>query len=227
MQHTARSFYMKKLFEKLKLHQFALADMPLSSTYSNNYGSSSLNSKKIRRFFKNSKYLPFVIVFVLVGTIMLLSLKIFSAHSKGVVAGTSDSRLTVKPPLAQETLNKEFSFPLKDANGKEVSQLKYVIQNAELRDEIIIQGQQATSVKGRAFLIFNLKITNNYDKSVKINARDYVRLIVNTSSERLAPDIHNDPVEVQAISTKYTRLGFPIDDNYKSLVLQVGEITGQ
>jgi hypothetical protein len=42
----------------------------------------------------------------------------------------------------------------------------------------------------------------------------------------LAPEIHNDPVEVQALSTKYTRLAFPIDDTYKDLTLYVGEING-
>lgn len=61
-----------------------------------------------------------------------------------------------------------------------------------------------------------------------MNTRDYVRLIIDgNQEEKLAPDIHNDPVEIQAISTKQTRLGFAIDDNDKSLALQVGEIDGE
>ena len=59
-----------------------------------------------------------------------------------------------------------------------------------------------------------------------MNTRDYVRLTVNNGSEWLAPDIHNDPVEIQAISTKYTRIGFPISDTDKKLKLQIGEING-
>lgn len=233
---TLSSFFLI-LKSKFGLQQFAAVNTNISHyfsetatiqhTYSNDYGSSSVNTKKIKRFFRNTKYLPFAIVFVLVLMITVLSYKIIASRSPRAVAGASDQRLAVKPPLSQQTLNREFSFPLNDASGKQVSQLQYVIQNAELRDTIIIQGQQAVAVQGRAFLILNLKITNSYDKSVKINARDYVRLIVDSSNEKLAPDIHNDPVEVQAISTKYTRLGFPIDQKYKSLVLQVGEITGQ
>jgi hypothetical protein len=98
--------------------------------------------------------------------------------------------------------------------------------DAELRDEIIVKGKQATAIKGRTFLIVNLKITNDFDKTITINTRDYVRLTVNKNSEKLAPDIHNDPVEIQADSTKYTRVGFPIDDTDKDLTLTVGEING-
>jgi hypothetical protein len=65
------------------------------------------------------------------------------------------------------------------------------------------------------------------DKGIEINSRDYVRLIVDgNTKEMLAPEIHNDPVEAQAISTKYTRVGFPINTSDKNLVLQVGEING-
>jgi len=74
--------------------------------------------------------------------------------------------------------------------------------------------------------VLNLKITNNYNKAVQLSTRDYVRLIVDNSSDRLAADIHNDPVDVEPISTKYTRLGFPIVSDAKSLKLEVGEITG-
>ena len=98
---------------------------------------------------------------------------------------------------------------------------------AELRKEILIKGQKATAIKGRIFLIINLKIVNTLKQGINVNARDYMRLTVNgNSNELLAPDIHNDPVEVQAISTKHTRVGFAINDNEKNYVLQVGEIDG-
>lgn len=102
-----------------------------------------------------------------------------------------------------------------------------VLTSAELQDEIVIKGQKANAVKGKEFLIINLKLTNNYSKTIQINTRDYIRLSVNKSDEKLAADIHNDPVEVQAISTKYTRLGFPIDETDKNLTLYVGEINGK
>lgn len=147
--------------------------------------------------------------------------------SAASVLPASDKRASVEKPKAEQAINKEFQFPLKNQLGKEVSKLKYEVQTAELRDEIVIKGAKATAVKGRTFLIISLKVTNSYDKSIQLNARDYLRLIVDNSPEKLAPDIHNDPVEVQAISTKYTRVGFPIDDKDQKLVLQVGEVSGK
>lgn len=76
-------------------------------------------------------------------------------------------------------------------------------------------------------LILNVKLVNNYTKPVQISARDYVRLTVNkNTSEQLAPDIHNDPVDSQASSTKPTRVGFFINESDKDLTLSVGQYVG-
>lgn len=206
------------------------SDLASSEMGSASYSGSKFKFKKFKRFIKNSKYLPFAIVSVIVLIVLIFGAKNLAgnfANSPSVALNSgSDSRADLKKPLATQAINKAFSFPLKDATGKEVSKFIYEVEGAELRDEIIIKGQKAFAIKGRAFLILNLKITNSYDKTIQINAKDFVRLGVNNSSELLAPDIHNDPVEVQAISTKYTRLGFPINIEDTNLVLQVGEIGG-
>lgn len=188
-------------------------------------------SAKMKKTSKFPKFLTALIIILLIIFGGFFSIKNISKTQSSSVKtastlGTENQRVDVQPPKASQTLNRQFSYPLKGTDGTEVSKFKYEIQNAELRDEIIIKGEKATAVQGRTFLVLNLKITNDYDKSIQINARDYVRLEVNKSPEKLAPDIHNDPVEIQAISTKFTRLGFPINDTDKNLVLQVGEISG-
>lgn len=135
-----------------------------------------------------------------------------------------DKRFDAPRVKAKQTLNKEFLFSLKNDKGEKVDEFKYVIESAELQDEILVKGQRATAVKGRTFLILNLKVVNSLNKAIIINSRDYARLNTNGKKELLAPDIHNDPVTIQAISTKYTRLAFPINDTDKNLKLQVGEI---
>lgn len=140
----------------------------------------------------------------------------------------SSSRIEVKGAKKTAKLAREFTYALKDDSGEEVSRIKFELMDAELRDEIIVKGQRATAVRGRVFMIINLKITNGHNQSIEMNTKDYLRLSVNgNTNEWLAPDIHNDPVQIQAISTKYTRVGFPINDTDKNLILRVGEIDGQ
>jgi hypothetical protein len=140
---------------------------------------------------------------------------------------SKSDEIKIEDAKATQDIYKEFNFPLRNSEGEDLSSINYVVEKVELRDEIIVKGKRATAIQGRTFLILILKIANEYDKAININTRDYVRLSVNGNYEEwLAPDIHNDPVEIQAISTKFTRVGFPINDSDDNLVLRVGEIEG-
>ncbi len=139
----------------------------------------------------------------------------------------ADSRTTVQPPVATVPINRSFAFNITNEAGHELGKIDYTLDSAELRNEIVIKGQTATAVKGRRFLIINLKLKNDSKLALTLNTKDYVRLSVNgNQTDRLAPDIHNDPVEVQAISTKLGRVGFPISDTDSKLKLYLGEVNG-
>jgi hypothetical protein len=142
-----------------------------------------------------------------------------------------DNPQTEQPQLAEAVastqINSTFQLPVKDEAGSELGQMTVEIVSAEKRNEIYVKGQKATAVAGRKFLIINMKIDNPVQGSFDLKTRNYVRLSVNgNEQEWLAPDIHNDPVEIQAISTKLTRVGFPINSNDTQLKLQIGEIKG-
>lgn len=174
-----------------------------------------------RNIFVSKKAIPFII-----GIIIILGIALWA---KNIVAKTSPSSTdtSVQKPIASQTLNKTFAFPIKDSNDKEVTKIKYSIDSAELRKQIIVKGQRADAVNGKVFLIINVKITNDYDKAIQTNVRDFIRLSVNgNTKEWLAPEIHNDPVDIRPISTKYTRIGFAINETDKKLALRVGEING-
>lgn len=189
------------------------------------FGFQKIRSSNFPRRFLSKRIGLGLGVFLAILLVILGGRKIFQSLSS---RSTQSDRVEVKGAKAAQDLNREFTFPLKDDKGKEVSKIKFVVERAELRDEIIVKGQRATAVKGRTFLIITLKITNEHNQPIEIDTRDYIRLSVNgNESELLAPDIHNDPVEVQAISTKYTRVGFPINDSDRNLVLLVGEINGE
>jgi len=175
----------------------------------------------------NSKFPPGKVLTIIAVLVLLVVSYIVGGKSSQNVSGAQDQRVDAPRSRAKQLINKEFLLPLKDDKNKEIEKIKYFIEAAELQDEILVKGQRATAVKGRTFLILNIKITNKYTKTIALSSKDYIRLIVDDKKELIAPDIHNDPVQIQAISTKYTRLGFPINENYKSLKLQIGEVEGK
>lgn len=214
---------MSKLFSffKKSANEFNSPASSYNQTRSNGF---HLSFKR----FRLSKQLIAIILIFLVGAMIFgFWFKKTMSDKNYIAASSTGDQEKVTPPYATKQLDREFSFPLRDDKGKEVSTFKYIVQNAELTREIIVKGQKGTAVKGRTFLIINLKINNDSKQRIQINSRDYIRLMVNgNDKELLAPDIHNDPVEVQPISTKFTRLGFAINDSDKNLKLQIGEIEG-
>src|SRR3989344_2472042 len=187
--------------------------------------SNLLNIGTSGRNFGNKNNSRFFLFFIAIA-LLILSFYLGKSLNQNSISYKDDRPLPAATK-ARQVLNKEFEFPLKDGKGNEVSRIKYGIESAELQDSIIVKGQRARAVKGRTFLILNLKISNNFTQGIEINSRDYVRLSINSSKEFIAADIHNDPVAVQAISTKFTRLGFPINDSDKNLMLRIGEIKGK
>lgn len=168
-------------------------------------------------------------VLLIVVTVVVVRGAMSAKPTSTSTLGETTEKLDLGKPLATTDINREFSFPILDAKEKEVARFSYVLEDAELRDEIIAKGNRATAIAGRTFLLVNLKITNTTQQGLQINTRDYVRLFVNdkmADGDGLAANIHNDPVEVQAISTQYVRIGFAINKSDKNHTLQVGEIKG-
>lgn len=191
---------------------------PRSSRFSKfNFG--GVNKKKAMKIF-----FPLFIGIIVISGIVAFVRSVPDAQSTPEVQGVKDGEI-----IASKTLNKRMQFPIKDEEGEEVGKYEYTITSAELRNKIVVQGRNATAIPGRVFLVFNLKINNTINKPLQLNTRDYIRVTVASNpNEKLAADIHNDPVEVQAISTKYTRVGLAINegDAKKPIKLQIGEING-
>ena len=174
---------------------------------------------------KTKKYL----VLIAVITIVIVGIVFFTRGKKSSNAANGIASTNVFSTAEKTTLiDTELEFPIKNDQGEEINRFKYKVENAEIRDEIIVRGQRATSINGRTFLVLNIKLSNPLDQAIQINTRDYIRLIRNGNpAKQLAPDVHNDPVQVQAISTKMARVAFPINDTDSDLQLQIGEIKGE
>lgn len=215
----------KRIFNSLKMSITSLLKIIKDSTLRLTKGNKSESFNPIQN--PSKRNLSRIIIPVILIVVVALGLRSAVGLIRGNSGSNGDNRVEIIEAKEHADINREFEFPLKDSEGNEVSKLKYMIESADLHDEIVVKGQKATAVKGRTFLILGLKITNEFDQPIEINTRDYARLIRNDNEEeKLAPDIHNDPVQVQAISTKLTRIGFPINDTDTNLMLLVGEITG-
>jgi hypothetical protein len=184
---------------------------------------SSISTFSTRSFSKGATILT-LLLFIIISSILTYLVTRRSLIQTSAVQA-SDPRTNLSMPLAQETLNKKYVFPLTDGNGNTVTNFDYSIIDAQLRNEIVVNGKPATAIKGKSFLILNINLKNDYKQPINVNAKDYIRLAINGDMNTLyAADIHNDPVNVQAISTKPTRIGFVIDDTTKKLSLSIGQI---
>ncbi len=154
--------------------------------------------------------------------VMLIIIRRRVTLQKSLTATTTAVASTSSQDNPKYDINQDFTFTI--GSGFNKVSLKYTLLSAESAKDIVIRGQTAHSVPGRAFLILSLKLTNSQNKGVLINTRDYVRMSPAGSSDWLAADIHNDPVEVQAISSQFTRIGFAIDDTVHDFKLQIGDI---
>jgi hypothetical protein len=182
------------------------------------------------RFQLSKKFLLILVVATAALIGVLGYIVVFSKNGDQINAASapspSDSRQSIAAAKETKPINRDFNFPLKDDKGEVLSQVKYTIDTVELRDEIVVKGQKATAIQGKTFLIINLKLTNNFTKEIKVNTRDYVRLLSDGQTDQLAADIHNDPVLIQPDSTKITRIGYTVDDTVKKYKLLVGELNG-
>lgn len=219
---TPETLSMHALFDKISERVSQLIDMIRSKfTVRNRFTNTQENFHALQRNWK--KKIPLVLLVVLSIGVIAFTIKLMMTSRSPV-----DARIVIKSAKASIPLNKTLSIPILDAKGHEMTKLSYIIESADLRDEIVVKGKRAVAVKGREFLILSIKMANGYEKALEVNARDYVRLAVNgKEGELLAPEIHNDPVTLQPISTKYTRLGFTINDTDKQLTLFMGEIKGE
>lgn len=170
------------------------------------------------------KYFKYVVIVFVILALAFVAKNLFGASDS---PKEITSKLQLKEVIASKQLDKDVLIPLKDESGEQAEPVVMKIENVELRDEIIVQGQKATSVAGRSFFVVNIKLVNSLEQAVEINTRDYLRLGENGDGQWLAPDIHNDPVLVQAISTKPTRVAFPVNANVRNFRLQIGEIAGE
>lgn len=184
-----------------------------------NSSSSAGTSHKIRSLFSKKRIGSYIFFLLVIGGVIF-----------GIFAVISRAKsVSLAAPAFTKTadVNRDFEFPVYDKDKQLADPIKYTITTAQLTNRIIIKGQGATAASGRQFMILSLKLVNPSNKSLFLNTRNYVRIQPKGSEDKLAPEIHNDTVEIQPLSTKMTRIGLPVNESDREFTLFVGEINGE
>lgn len=183
----------------------------------------SINTSSLRQ----KKFVRFLLLFVIVSIIVFTIAQVLSSAPEQQLPSVASSETQLKGAKLSAPIARVFTFPLtKDKDGKSTIEFTFYLDRVDTHDQIVLKGQRATAVEGRDYLLVLIKITNSHNQTFKINTKDYVRLSIDGGTEWLAPQVHNDPVEVQAISTQSTRLGWFVNEGQREFLLQVGEIDG-
>lgn len=207
---------LRTLKEKLA-HLFSQIHMPTVSS------AGAASTSRARIGFNKKKFGKLVLAVVIIGVVYAgwrMQTQTAAQTNTNSLGETTMATLTTP-------IEREYLFAVYDKNKKLADPIKYVISDAQLTKQIIIKGQKATAVAGRSFLIINLKLINEFDQSLFLNTRNYIRVQPAGETDKLAPEIHNDTVEVQPLSTKLTRIGLPVDEGIKEFVLYIGELDGE
>ncbi len=159
--------------------------------------------------------------FVLLIGILVVIINAKSSNSSSI-AGVS----TTNGSGSSTQISQSYTFNARDNQGRLLDKktIKMTIQSAQLQKQILIQGQPATARTGKTFLIFSIDLENTYTDRAYLPVNQLIRW--QDGNKLRAPDVHNDLVLIDPISTKSTRVGYLVNDNQHEFTIKVGEVDG-
>lgn len=179
-----------------------------------------MNTNTIRQKPQSYVLIAIVLIVVLIGVKRMID-----ARSNNTITPSITS--TTDEQIKETPIKKNYVFSMKDSAGKDIGKINYSVESGYKSKEIVSKGKRFQATEDKTFLVLNLKLKNDLSQSLKVNSADYIRLSINgNTNEWFAPDIQNDPIDLQPISTKAVRLAFTVNSSDKDLMLQVGEVNG-
>jgi len=174
---------------------------------------------------------PFSFLFSGVKTFAKTKPKIFYAILIILIAaGSYFSYLGIKQSVRKSLLGESrvlgnsFEITSRAGNGSALDKKMTInLTNANITNQILIQGERAKTREGKLFLIINMELNNDEPFVVYSFPVDLVRLA--RGDKKFAPSVHQGKVEIRPSSTKISNVGFVIDEGEKNFTLELGEIS--
>lgn len=162
------------------------------------------------------KLLPLILILLAVALVGIFWFKFRSRPQVGQTAGE-----------VSITLNRTFEFIGRDQKGNPTENyLTLTISKATKQDSVTIQGQNAKAKDGKIFLVLDFGVKNDTQRVLYLLPVDLFRLVMNENT-KVAPSAHQGLVEVRPVSTKFSNLGFVVDEKQKEFKFEVGEVEGE
>ena len=177
----------------------------------------SLKYRRIKSIFSRKILLILVVLLLVICLLAIL-----------YISGKNPTNL-VQNKAAQQSvqINKSVDFPVRDQKGAATDKkLTMRITTTDKTSQILIQGKPATARSGKTFLIINLELDNPTQSKLGLAPVELIRLL-DSEEKKYAPDVHNDKVSIEPLSTKRTRVGFVVDETKNSFNIQFGEVSGK
>lgn len=129
-------------------------------------------------------------------------------------------------PLKETELDRAFTFNAQRQDGAGTEGIQFTIFEAELKDEIKVQGEPRKAGKDKAYLLLRLELNNETTNRLKFTSADHVRRI-SEENKKYAPDYHNGTVTLDPISVRNDLMSFLVDKETELFIFQVGELEGE
>jgi len=162
------------------------------------------------------------IIFLLVVVAGAVSLGLYFGSKRAPkTTPTSQEIEKLAKPLAEAKLNSNFEFTIEELEDENAI-LKFTLVGAKKVKAVANQGQPIKAGSGEEFLIISLEYGNDSAFSLKVNSRDFVRLL-GDEGKKFAPDFYNEAIDVSPVSVRKDEIGFIVPAGKKQFKLLVGQ----
>lgn len=180
------------------------------------------------RSFKAFKKLFYISVIFLIIAVFGYKLLI---NKKLTTSKKVDPKIIATEDEKKVSIGKEFEFKIPVINDQgqilaKEEEIKFIITEAALKEEIKLKGEAKKANQGQKYLILRIELQNDSSDRLAIISSKYIRLI-GQENKKFSPDFHNAMVAIDPLSVRRDIVAYIVNNDSKNFTFQVGELEGE
>ncbi len=179
----------------------------------------------MKRLVRNKRF-----VFLIITFLIIASGSYFAFIKEDKAQGSSNPKSIATSPEKKVDLNREFEFDIQVINDQgnfltTKEKIKFILTDAELKDEIKLKGEPKKANDGQQYLILRIELQNNSSSRLAIISNKYIRL-TDPDGKKYSPDFHNAMIAIDPLSVRRDLVAYIVNTSTKTFNFQVGELDG-